>query len=284
MENRRAEIEYYNIVDPESEINVLYSGHQECKPLHESGGVRDHYLMHYVLSGRGTVRIAGKTHAVTRGGAFTFFPRERHWYQADSEHPWKYAWVGFTGTRAGVLLGRAGITGASPVYQSAYSPDIADHLAKMRHALSERANGFELRTEGLMYLLFSSLMPAERGVKRSKDDSSVAAAMKFIDTNFQRDISAAQTAEYVGLERSYFSTLFSRTVSMSVKDYIMSRRIEKAKQFLVSMDLTVSEIATSVGYQDYFTFAKAFKKRTGVTPSEYKERMVERHQERLNYS
>ncbi|MEK6796768.1 MAG: AraC family transcriptional regulator [Spirochaetota bacterium] len=284
METRRSEIEYYNIVDPESEINVLYSGDQVCKPLHESGGVRDHFLMHYVLSGKGTVRVAGRTHAVTRGGAFVFFPRERHWYQADSVHPWSYAWVGFSGTRAGVLLGRAGITSISPIFHSTYSADIAKHLADMRLSLSRRAAGFELKTEGLMYLIFSALMPPQSVSKRSRDDSSVALAMKFIDTNFQRDISAAQTAEYVGLERSYFSSLFSRTVSMSVKEYIMSRRIEKAKQFLVSMDLTVAEIAASVGYQDYFTFAKAFKKRTGVTPSEYKERMTARHQERLNYS
>ncbi|MBI4978543.1 MAG: AraC family transcriptional regulator [Spirochaetes bacterium] len=284
---RNSVAEHYNRIDTDTDMNVLYAGMQTCPPLHASEGVRDHYLMHYILSGSGSVRLKGKTYPLTKGNAFVIFPRERHWYQASKDDPWVYAWVGFTGVRPHRILAGAGVSEDMPVFQKPYQKEIASYLHELIANLKERKAGFELRAEGLLYLLFASMTALHTPARKTRPDGKehyIDQAARFIDTNFQRDITVTHIAEHLGLERSYFSALFSRHMHMSVKEYIIRRRVEKAKQYLATMELSIGEIASSVGYSDYFTFAKLFKRRTGVTPTDYKAAMKDRQNAYWNYT
>ena len=56
------------------------------------------------------------------------------------------------------------------------------------------------------------------------------------------------------------------------KDYIINYRIEKAKVFLKDLSLPIGNVAYSVGYKDPLTFSKMFKLKTGVSPTEYREK------------
>ena len=63
---------------------------------------------------------------------------------------------------------------------------------------------------------------------------------------------------------------------MPFSEYLIGKRIQKAKELLLDDKLSIEEVAEKVGYNDYFYFLKSFKKNTGISPSKYRKSMIEK--------
>ena len=86
-----------------SALTVYNTGAQKCEPLYQWGpGVRDHYLIHYVVSGQGFYQdiLAQTIYSLKAGDVFMVFPGREVLYYAHKQDPWEYVWVGFNGTDA----------------------------------------------------------------------------------------------------------------------------------------------------------------------------------------
>jgi len=108
--------------EPRSELPlVVYNvGFQKCVPGHGWGpGVRDHYLLHYIVSGRGSYEAGGRSFALEAGQAFLVHPDVPVCYRADEEEPWEYYWVGFSGPAAPLLLAQTPFGRHYPVLRPA---------------------------------------------------------------------------------------------------------------------------------------------------------------------
>ena len=79
-----------------------------------------------------------------------------------------------------------------------------------------------------------------------------------------------EISEKVKLTPSYTSSLFKEEMGITITDYITDLRIEKAKILLKDSNLKVSELAKKVGYEEQRYFSQVFKKRTGITPKEFR--------------
>lgn len=101
-------------------------------------------------------------------------------------------------------------------------------------------------------------------------------ALAFIKENYhRRDISLELVATEVYLSHYYFSHLFKRELKMTFIDYLTKVRLEAAEKLLKSLNLNVNQIAYAVGYQDPNYFSKVFKRNLGVSPLEYRQRILE---------
>jgi len=78
-------------------------------------------------------------------------------------------------------------------------------------------------------------------------------------------------AEHLGLTASYLSRLFKTETGRNYSEELTALRIEKAKELLARTNLKSSEVGARVGYVNPQYFATAFRKATGVSPSEYRE-------------
>lgn len=107
-----------------------------------------------------------------------------------------------------------------------------------------------------------------KGILTVKDE--IEKAIKFINSNYYKDINMAMVANYVSLNYYYFSSVFKEKTGMSFLDYLNKVRVEKAKELLVKTDLKIWEIAAKVGYKNPKHFARIFKELTGLTPNEYR--------------
>lgn len=107
--------------------------------------------------------------------------------------------------------------------------------------------------------------------RRSREAGAeyVERAADYIRSHFQEDLTVSKLARYVGLNRSYLTTVFQNTLHISPQQFLMHFRMEYASQLLREGTLSVSEVARSCGYPDPLTFSKAFKRTLGVTPSQY---------------
>jgi AraC family transcriptional regulator len=94
--------------------------------------------------------------------------------------------------------------------------------------------------------------------------------LEYIHEYLAEDISITEIAEQVEMSRYYFSRLFKQSIGVSPYQYVMQKRIERAKSLLRTTSLAISEIATQVGFSNQNQFTIQFRKFTDVTPGNYR--------------
>ena len=125
---------------------------------------------------------------------------------------------------------------------------------------------------GYLYLFIAELMKeAMEASPRVSSSSSqyVINAIKYIQFNYSHDISIDDIAKAVGVSRSHLYRVFMSNVGQSPIDYLTNYRISEACYLLKNSELSIAEIAVSVGFFDQFYFSRVFKKNKGVPPSRY---------------
>ena len=222
--------------------------------------------------GSGVYRAQGVKYEIGPGEGFLILPGELTSYQADDQEPWSHIWVGFTGSRAAGYLRSCGLGQDRRTFQCAQSQQLEACVAAMLEFDTAGA-GNELLLLGELYVFLGWIaQSAQSTVRRSRETAAeyVELAMEYIRSHFQEDLTVAKLAQYVGLNRSYLTTVFQNTINMSPQQYLMRFRMEWAAKMLCEDKLTVGEIARSCGYPDPLTFSKAFKRTLGVTPTQYR--------------
>ncbi len=235
-----------------TELNPLTCGTHRCPPGHTARGLRDYYLIHYVESGAGTLRMGGVDYRVTPGKIFIIREGEDALYFADSTNPWCYVYIGFRGR-----LARRLDKLDSPI------ADISATTAGLFSALIGRDDTVEEFAAAVLYAIFADVFEG-----CSKRPHYVRRAADMINANYMDRITVESVAEAMRLDRRYLSRIFKERIGMSLKDYITKVRMERAMEHL-SSGKSVALTAELVGYLDAFNFSKMFKKHTGMSPKEY---------------
>ncbi len=254
-------------------LSVDNVGSQKCRPGFQVGpGMRDHYLIHHVLSGKGRFDFRGKTYHLKSGDTFLIYPHMEACYRADDEDPWEYTWVGFTGADAQYLLSHTAFSVESPVLAQA---DISSQIEeKIWQVYEAKGNHFydAVSMAGALYTMMAMLMENGEADNRGRgiEQNHVEQALRYIADHFSSPIMVKDIADHTGVCRSYLYRMFRRVVGMSPKDYLEEYRINQACQMLEETDLTVAAVARSAGYEDNLYFSKVFKKCCGQTPTEYR--------------
>lgn len=100
--------------------------------------------------------------------------------------------------------------------------------------------------------------------------SPVQAGKDYIDMHMDRQMMLKEVAEHVHLNPSYFSVIFKEQTGLTFSEYVTRKRIQKAKQLLLTTSIPVAEIAETAGYQTAKYFNKIFKEYEGLTPGQFR--------------
>lgn len=95
-------------------------------------------------------------------------------------------------------------------------------------------------------------------------------AKVMIGEEFDKDITLQGIADKLAIHPVWLSHLFKKETGQTFSDYVIELRIEKARRLLRESNLKIYEIASKIGYLDLQHFGKIFKKRTGMSPKEYR--------------
>ena len=128
------------------ELSIFNCGHEYCQPGYTWGpGVRDHYLIHLVVAGKGVYQVGGAAFPLQEGDLFLAKPNQLITYAADETDPWEYYWVGFNGACANKLVQQTPFTDAHPVHHCKDPQSIREALYNIY-----LARGPEPQCEALM--------------------------------------------------------------------------------------------------------------------------------------
>ncbi|MCD9026121.1 response regulator transcription factor [Cohnella silvisoli] len=116
---------------------------------------------------------------------------------------------------------------------------------------------------------YTQSSPSTGGYSRN---STYLKIVDYIDAHYKEEVSLQSISEKLDLNLSYISQLFRKESSNTFLQYLTKKRMACASELLKSTTMSIQEIAEHVGYSDYFHFAKLFKKSTGQTATQCRER------------
>lgn len=129
------------------------------------------------------------------------------------------------------------------------------------------------KQEKLNYLItkYYDVLSTANILKHSNTDSIITIANQYILEHFyEPNFNISYLANTINVSISYLSTTFKQAMGTNLSTYIITLRLNKAKALLLDFKYAISDIAPQCGYEDSKYFAKLFKKKTGVTPTEYR--------------
>ena len=109
----------------------------------------------------------------------------------------------------------------------------------------------------------------------SRPEEVILSVLDYIDRHYQSDLCVEDLAEKFYFSKEYLARLFRNRFGCAIYEYVLNKRMEKAKEYLRGPQLQIQEIAEKLGYSNAHYFAKAFKQRYGETPSEFRSREEE---------
>ena len=145
------------------------------------------------------------------------------------------------------------------------NPDIKYSMSNVNMEIDSE----ELRQRFVDILNAAITLRDAEAIKRSSD--IIDSALRYIDSHYtDEEISLDSVAIASNISANYLSALFSQKVGLSFVEYVTKKRMDRAKQLLKKTDKRSGEIAVEVGYKDPRYFSFVFKKKTGCTPSQYR--------------
>ena len=255
-------------------LSVYNVGYQKCDPSYQWGpGIRDHFLIHYIVSGEGHYEVNGTTLHLSAGDSFLVYPNTEITYYADKDNPWEYAWVGFTGSDAAMILQATDFSKDAPVIKN--TPDGEYIREKILQIYDARGNEFDHAVEmtGRLYTMLAMFMKnVSKKSTANTSQSYVQKGIEYISSNYSYPITVEDIASYVGLSRSHLFRSFESVMGQSPKEYLTDFRIKQACYLLEHSNLSITAIANSIGFDNSLYFSKIFHKQKGLPPKEYRKK------------
>lgn len=259
MQERLTELHF------KSDVGMYYCGKRYETPNHTYGPeIRTHYL--FVLVNKGSAVLYGKNEInFGEHDLLIMLPNEKIQYKA--LEPWTISWLGLYGETIDKFIKILGVTPENPIIHISLYNELNSIVEKIYTLSKELTLSSKVSITSLIYEFFSVLVQNSVNIKRN---DPIKSALKIIDYNYSSQISVEQIAESLTLNTAYFSRIFTKQVGISPKQYLLNKKIERAKELLKMTDASIGEIANSVGYEDQLYFSRIFKKHVGISPNEYR--------------
>lgn len=267
-----------------SDLYLCFCGYAKCESLHSFGpAVRPNYIIHYILEGRGNYMVKEETYSLSAGEGFLIEPNVQTFYQADKDEPWSYVWVGFSGSRAEEYVRDLGLSSGHPVFHSGHAAELKLTVVNMlKNNTCTTKDQFLL--ESLLYSFFAILSRDIRipsGSRKDLDNLYVRKAVEYIQNNYPYHIRVTDIADYVCIDRSYLYTVFRKYLNVSPHEYLTNHQLTCAVELLTMTELSIDSVAQSCGFTDARSFARIFKAKRGMTPSQYRRQSLKADKEHL---
>ena len=175
-------------------IRPVDAGRQDCHDLHSWGpGVRQCYIIHYIISGKGTFTCGKKTYTLTAGQSFLICPEQVVQYAPDENEPWEYVWVDFVGEQCRQILARSVLNPQQPAAPPLRQERLLPYFECLCQMELYRRNSQEAVGVLLVLLgVYQDLAEPQRE-ERKKEDPRIMEAMALIAAGYHRSEFCAET-------------------------------------------------------------------------------------------
>lgn len=162
-------------------------------------------------------------------------------------------------------------------------------IVQIYEAYQKKEYAYKLKVQSLflelLYLLVTSFMKKEEdqgNIRQKRHLDKLSAITSYMKNHYDQDITLEGVAEEFGFSPTYLSRMFKRYANVSYKTYLLDLRTEYGRREMMNTDHSLGDVAFHNGFPDSRAFAKAFSKRYGCLPSEYRRRMQKGQESAIN--
>lgn len=231
------------------------------------------YIFQYTINGSGKLKTNDQIYTMKKGDAFFIAtPSDTIYYfdEENEENDWEFIYITFEGDAAlpyyQYVVRRLG----NVMHLSEYHPAV-----KLLFNLYDKAkngllsNAFLADSEAFRFLC----LLCDMEINSDNMSSLVDNAKKYIDKNYAKPITLAQTAEALGVSQSHLSREFVKYTGEQAIYYLTKVRLEKAVELLNATDMNLMDISKACGFSNDNYFSKVFKKYMKISPSEFRKQI-----------
>ena len=237
------------------------------------------FLIHYIESRSGTFINNGTRYNLNAGQGFIIREGANVNYYSNPEDPWTTYWVGLSGSELESLLANTYLA----------SEDVLDFTEDMgtikvikeicSFAMTPDSKSFsDFWYQGKVHELIYYINEDFNKTYLQVDSAyryPAEVAHDYLVKNYMNNVSIQELANFIGISRSHLFRLFQEKYEVSPKKFLQHYRMSVAGNLLQGSDLSVSEVADRVGYEDPFQFSKLFSKFHAMSPTEFRQQYRE---------
>ncbi len=240
-----------------------------------SKGRKDYYLL-YAALGWFDIEYDGEMVRIDRGTCIVFLPETPQLISFSAEGAPTIFYAHFTGTAVDEIIEPLKLEPITlcKIHDCTGFEILFNRLVKNflpLKAVNGRKTICKPKVNGLLLELIDFLARS-KAEKAKMDQDGITAALLYINEHFREEVNLEKYAEIAHLSLGRFSHLFTKKVGTSPHKYVLALRIEEAKELLMFSSMSVSEVAASIGIDEPSYFSRIFRKCTGYSPTDYRNR------------
>jgi AraC-like DNA-binding protein len=244
----------------------------------ERGRILEEFALLYLAAGSGVFESAHQPPLpIHTGDCILLFPGEWHRYRPDKSSGWDEYWVTFHGSLVESWRKAHFIRPQIPLLSSGTEHlllPLFEDLLRLAELKSRRRH---LESAALCHLLVARLLSSPKKTTRSESrELSLSEAGDYLRMHPEKDIDLAKLAKRLGMSYSNFRRSFARHFGASPDRFHQEARIARVKQLLTETELPLKSIAERLGYSNEFYMMHVFKRQTGSTPTQWRNRRTPR--------
>ena len=228
----------------------------------------NNYLLLLTLSGSGTILSSTGKHICRSFDLMLIDCHSPHTYYANEN--WEFFWLHFQGLSSNALVSYILESGHDQTSVAADSPAFK-YFRQILNGSAHTTIESEFYISSLIQSLLSALLHQEKKEIPPATSIDISEAVGYIEQHFTQELRLDQIAQSFWISKSALCHRFKEETGFSPYEYILIKRINYAKYLLQTTSHSVSEISFAVGFQSEANFSQHFKKRTGVSPSAFRQ-------------
>lgn len=228
------------------------------------------YIVFYTLGGAGLIQQGGQTILLTKGQALLMDCRTPQSYgTAPERNHWYHLWAHVDGSGVAQVAQRLGLPRLSPIELPLSR--VQPYFSTLFDYLGDETVEMRARTGVAVHAIMAELLIASAQPVSSSGVDAVAIACAHIDAHLADRVTLEDLASITSVSPSHLIRLFKRQMDTTPHDYLLRRRITRAKELLAETTLTSAAIAAQVGFNSESNFSYRFSKMVGQSPRAYRQ-------------
>ncbi|OGV76152.1 MAG: hypothetical protein A3K19_16040 [Lentisphaerae bacterium RIFOXYB12_FULL_65_16] len=219
----------------------------------------------YILAGAGVLESNGVSCALRQGDIYFLHKHSNHVYYPDPVTPWRKIFFVVDGPLVEQLLAAYGILDVHHFRQCNGVRLFHRMLAILRRQDSSQHAQAALVFHRLIIHLSQARERAASGLS-----ADILKLRDFLDTRLETDVRLADLCQFAAMSEAHIIRKFRRETGVPPHEYLQRRRLESARLLLRGTDLTIKQIAHRLRFADACYFSNVFKRRTGVSPTQFR--------------
>lgn len=229
------------------------------------------FIFEYIISGSGYIEVGGETFKVSANDVYIIEPGQDHTYYSDPKNPFKKIWINFYSDIFIEIFKSFGLSGKT-VFKNSDTLELFEEIQNLKK-ISNFSDDLCYEIAPILFKILCHL-----GINSNKlitISKTAKLTKKYIDEAIYTNSTIDNIANIMNLSKAHIIREFTKSYGISPYNYLIEQKIAVAKKMLILHNMNIGEISSQLGFEDSNYFSKLFKKKTGMSPLQYRKSKID---------